>query len=215
MKIKEIIEGKDNKKDEPFDLEKWKKSGKKRVQKHLLINPSKDDKKHKAGVNEGVRWVKRNGHLVKVKVPDSPAEIQAKAMRQAMALPKREPLALKPIPNIDWEDLQRIFNRSGMPLGGEIADIIQRKPMVIRRGGKDVAALKLVLYVEFDLKDMGYTDADIAQYGENGGRGVSDAITVYLYRKPKNPRVIAADYTARDYDADSLMVPISALKSPA
>lgn len=165
-------------------------------------------------VTEGIRWVKKHGRLVKVNVPDSPAEIQAKAMRQAMAEPKKEPLALKPIPNMDWEDIERIVDRTGMPLGGEIADIVIRKPLVVTRAGKRVAALKLVLYVSFNIEDLGYTDAEIEKMG---GQGISDAVTIYLYRSPKNPRIIKADYrptSEHDFNPND-KIPVDLLKPVA
>lgn len=157
-------------------------------------------KTKRKGMKEGVRWISKGGGVLKkVVVPDSPAERQRKAIA-ALSKRDKEEKYLTPIPNLDWDKIRRIVDKSGMPLGGEIADIISRKHTTIVRGGKQVAAVKMTVYVYYKLEDFGFDPKEIELRKKyHGDEGVSDAITFYLYRSPKNPNVIKADYAKTDY----------------
>jgi hypothetical protein len=60
-------------------------------------------------------------------------------------------------------------------LGGEIIDVIAREHTVITVNGIDVAAVRLLAYVSFDLED-------------GNGNQLSDGLWITVYRNPKAPR---------------------------
>lgn len=79
-------------------------------------------------------------------------------------------------PTPDWSAL----SKKGQ-LGGEVCDVISRTRTFLTIDGVRVAALRLVLYVEYDKETSRAAGCkpDVA---------ISDALTVHVYRNPKSPR---------------------------
>ena len=75
----------------------------------------------------------------------------------------------------DWPAIQRLANRDGFGLGGQIEDIISTQHTKMKIGGKTVAAVRMTAYVSYPHPEG---------KGELGGRGLSDAVNFTLYRDP-------------------------------
>lgn len=114
-----------------------------------------------------------SGYLVKcVTVPaeKSPPSFAARLKER-----EREEARRRPIEFIDTRSIKRLCPQ----LGGDIADIIERRESVELIEGVLVASLRLMLHVSFEL---------------DGAEQVSDGIRVTIYRNPKRPTQLLSHY---------------------
>ena len=129
----------------------------------------------------------------KVGGPDDPAlkaTLKAASSREdRLSGLREEPIDWQ---NLGWDKIKQIFNKSYGGLGGEIVDIINSKQGFINIKGNNIAAVRLTIYVEYNLEDYGHEPETIKQTGIE--TGISDAINITLYRDPVNPKIIKAKY---------------------
>lgn len=130
-----------------------------------------------------------SGVLRAVQVPMTPEDIErlhAKQKKLKEKAWKRE----KPIRYLpDTGKIEKLCRKSGVGLGGKIADIISRKPTHIEVEGVTVAAVRVGIYVEIDVEDL-----ELAKNDPLRKELLSDCITVTLYRNPKSPKHLKAKY---------------------
>lgn len=109
------------------------------------------------------------------------AETEARLEREAGVLKNLKASArwLRPIPSLDWPQIERIAERTWFGLGGEIADVTLNRGGVVESGGRYYAVRWLSLYIAY-ANDQGRVT----------GEAISDSINVTIYRDPKRPRLL-------------------------
>jgi hypothetical protein len=124
----------------------------------------------------------------------TPEQVREERRREAQeeedAIVKASRRWLKPIPELEWKDIERIAERTWFGLGGEICDIVWTKPGFAEYGGRRYAILWLSLYVQYD-EETNVKEAP-----------VSDAIDVTIYRDPKKPRILRLTWGHKQFEPE-------------
>lgn len=90
---------------------------------------------------------------------------------------------LRPIPLLEWPRLERLASRTYCGLGGEIVDCIRNTTGIVKmHDGREYAVRRMDLYVQFEVEDG------------KGTKGMSDCISVVLYRDPDRPKRLRLVY---------------------
>lgn len=131
------------------------------------------------------KWRKhptRDGILVRVLRPEDVAdERQKEKEAEEQERLKASRRWLRPIPHLDWPEIERLAEKTFCGLGGKICDAWGHKHgRIVTAAGRYYATLSIRLYVQYEVP--------------GGGLDTSDAIDVVIYRNPEQPRKLRLTY---------------------
>lgn len=127
----------------------------------------------------------RDGVLVRTLTPEDVAEEKQREQEEEQAERDRVNRRWKkPIPELDWPEIEKIARRSWGGLGGEICDVISNvQGEITAASGRTYAIRTMLLHVKFKMEGIA-----------PGAEAVSDGITVVVYRDPERPKRLRLAY---------------------